>query len=268
MENNTCFKENVKAQSSKLYSLFIGGLKSTTNRKTVYNHFKGYGDIVNIKLKYDKDTKRNKGYAFIDFKNKETVDEILKQIQTIDGRAVECKRGGRNTDSRIQANKIDKYNSSLCKIFVHSLKPHQTAEDLQEYFCKYGEVTNAYLIYHPDTKESKGFGYIHFADKESVEKAFYDVVVEGAKEFKFERFKLNSDQELENSENKEIPNNKKKSDSTNENNSRNAGVENQKVTNNKPKKMDQGWLNVNELNQSNAYQPGQQECTTSVEQNF
>ena len=184
--------------ATKLYSLFIGGLKSTTNRKVLFNHFKFYGEIVNVKLKYDKVTKRNKGFAFIDFKCKEGVDLVLQNQQTIEGRTVECKRGGLDNESRIQANKIDKYNSSLCKIFIHGLKSYQTADDLRAYFSKYGEITNAYLIYHPETKESKGFGYVHFASKDSVENAFYDVVVEGADEFKFERFKFNQEQTLEN----------------------------------------------------------------------
>jgi RNA recognition motif. (a.k.a. RRM, RBD, or RNP domain) len=46
-----------------------------------------------------------------------------------------------------------------------------TSEDLFTYFSKIGAVRNAYLIYDPITKISKGFGYVEFHSIESAEKA-------------------------------------------------------------------------------------------------
>lgn len=46
-----------------------------------------------------------------------------------------------------------------------------TAGDILNYFSKIGEVRNAYLIFDPITKLSKGFGYVEFETVESAEKA-------------------------------------------------------------------------------------------------
>ena len=43
-------------------------------------------------------------------------------------------------------------------------------EDLREYFEKYGEVTNCNLKTDYETKKSRGFGFVTFANTDAVQK--------------------------------------------------------------------------------------------------
>lgn len=111
---------------------------------------------------------------------------MLETPQIIEHREVECKisYGGKH-------NQQDRHESAKCKIFVSNLHLLVTNDDLYDHFQQYGEIRHAYVIYHPDTGVSRGFGYIHYKDKSSVEIALN---VEGSnlnKNYNVERFSLN-----------------------------------------------------------------------------
>ena len=54
----------------------------------------------------------------------------------------------------------DLKTKSLKKLFIGGLPAEATRETLSEYFSLFGEVSNAYVIYDPITKESKCKQYL------------------------------------------------------------------------------------------------------------
>ncbi|CAG5116772.1 unnamed protein product [Candidula unifasciata] len=58
------------------------------------------------------------------------------------------------------------------KIFVGGLSWETTTKNLQEYFEKYGVVTNCTLKTDLETKKSRGFGFVVFAAAETLDKVF------------------------------------------------------------------------------------------------
>lgn len=146
-------------------TLFIGGLKPHLSKKEIGQYFTKYGDILDINIKINMQSGCNKGYAFVKFKNPEIIDRILLNSHFIDGRQVECKisYGGCH-------NHHDRKISAQCKIFVKKLDQSITSQELEEYFKSYGEVKNAYIILHPDTNISRGFGYVQFMTTKPIEK--------------------------------------------------------------------------------------------------
>ncbi|GFY52873.1 RNA-binding protein Musashi homolog Rbp6 [Trichonephila inaurata madagascariensis] len=46
----------------------------------------------------------------------------------------------------------------------------QTEEGLREYFSKYGDITEVMVMKDPTTRRSRGFGFVTFADPDSVDK--------------------------------------------------------------------------------------------------
>lgn len=85
------------------YKIFLGGLGNLTEER-VYNYFNQYGKIAGIYLMKDKLTGKSRGFGFINFTNKQTVDKILlTSSHIIEGRKVECKwsfpKGDKNEEN-------------------------------------------------------------------------------------------------------------------------------------------------------------------------
>jgi len=70
-----------------------------------------------------------------------------------------------STDSPIATNDepFDK-DGNVGKLFVGGLSWETSKEGMQEYFEKYGEVTECVIMTDPHTGRSRGFGFVTFAD--------------------------------------------------------------------------------------------------------
>ena len=56
------------------------------------------------------------------------------------------------------------------KMFVGGLSWQTTEDSMKEYFSQFGPVVEAMVMRDPATKHSRGFGFVTFAQPESVEK--------------------------------------------------------------------------------------------------
>ncbi|KAB1210487.1 Multiple RNA-binding domain-containing protein 1 [Morella rubra] len=57
------------------------------------------------------------------------------------------------------------------RLFVRNLPYTAIEEELEDHFCKFGEVSQVHIVIDKDTKRSKGIAYIHFAVAESAVRA-------------------------------------------------------------------------------------------------
>ena len=78
-------------------------------------------------------------------------------------------RGGRFQSTRKVS--YTRRNNDECSIYIGNLSFRTTEMNLGRLFEKYGDIKNVKIIEDRETLRSKGFGYVEFEDKESVEKA-------------------------------------------------------------------------------------------------
>ncbi len=55
-----------------------------------------------------------------------------------------------------------------CKIFIGGLHLQTTTETLKEYFSQWGDIVDAIVVKDPETKRSRGFGFVTFTTSEAV----------------------------------------------------------------------------------------------------
>uniref|UniRef100_A0A8R1EW51 RRM domain-containing protein n=1 Tax=Caenorhabditis japonica TaxID=281687 RepID=A0A8R1EW51_CAEJA len=75
-------------------------------------------------------------------------------------------------EARLNADSDDGSHGSQDpgKMFIGGLSWQTTAENLRDYFGKFGEVNECMVMRDPATKRARGFGFITFVDPSSVDK--------------------------------------------------------------------------------------------------
>ena len=64
-----------------------------------------------------------------------------------------------------------KTRKSANSLFIRSLAPTITTESLTEFFSQFFPIKHATVVVDPETKHSRGYGFVSFADKEDAERA-------------------------------------------------------------------------------------------------
>lgn len=85
-----------------------------------------------------------------------------------------------DTHECISNNSGDQQNDpgQMSKMFIGGLSWQTTAENLRDYFSKFGEISECMVMRDPVSKRARGFGFITFADPASVDKVLAQSVHE------------------------------------------------------------------------------------------
>ena len=87
--------------------IFIGGLKPMTDSQALKEHFSVFGTVLDAVVMTKKDewsqTMKSRGFGFVLFKDKESVDLALKDKNYIDDREVKVKRA--DSGHKVDKNK-------------------------------------------------------------------------------------------------------------------------------------------------------------------
>ena len=57
--------------------IFVGGIKEDTEEGQLREYFESFGKIDSVDIITDKETKKNRGFAFITFADYDTVDKLV-----------------------------------------------------------------------------------------------------------------------------------------------------------------------------------------------
>ena len=56
-------------------------------------------------------------------------------------------------------------------MFIGGLSYHTTDDGLKDYFAKYGEITDVVVMKDPNTRRSRGFGFVTFSEESMLDEA-------------------------------------------------------------------------------------------------
>jgi len=132
--------------------LFVGSLSWETKEPNLKEYFGKFGEVESANLKTDQNTGRSRGFAFIVFKECESVDKVIEAgNHVINGRKVDTKKA----------------KAKQGKIFVGGLKPELSDEDIKTHFEQFGTIVETGMPKDKATNTRKGFCFITY-EKEAV----------------------------------------------------------------------------------------------------
>lgn len=128
------------------------GLPWKTTEQNLREYFETFGEVLMAQVKKDSKSGQSKGFGFIRFASYESQMRVLAQRHMIDGRW--C-------DVKVPNSKEGMIQQVPCKVFVGRCTEDLTADDLRDYFSKYGEVTDVFI-----PKPFRAFSFVTFLDPE------------------------------------------------------------------------------------------------------
>ncbi|XP_044741178.1 TAR DNA-binding protein 43-like isoform X3 [Chrysoperla carnea] len=149
IENSTA---KTKRMETKLRctDLIVLGLPWKTTEQNLREYFESFGEVLMAQVKKDTKTGQSKGFGFIRFASYESQLRVLGQRHMIDGRW--C-------DVKVPNSKEGMIQQVPCKVFVGRCTEDMTADDLRDYFSKYGEVTDVFI-----PKPFRAFSFVTFLE--------------------------------------------------------------------------------------------------------
>lgn len=154
-------------EPDSLAKLFIGGLASTTDEDSLKGFYAQWGgEILDIVVMRDPETKRSRGFGFVTFATEDQVDTVMSnRPHVINGKQVDPKRAvPREFQGKAEAQVASK------RVYVGGVKPEHTEEVLREYFSQYGTVTEVDVVEDKKTGQKRGFAFILFDDHDPADK--------------------------------------------------------------------------------------------------
>ncbi|KRT85289.1 RNA binding protein [Oryctes borbonicus] len=151
LENSTAKTKRIETKL-RCTDLIVLGLPWKTTEQNLREYFETFGEVLMAQVKKDSKTGQSKGFGFIRFASYESQMRALAQRHVIDGRW--C-------DVKVPNSKEGLIQQVPCKVFIGRCTEDLAAEDLREYFGKFGEVTDVFI-----PKPFRAFSFVTFLDPE------------------------------------------------------------------------------------------------------
>lgn len=117
---------------------------------------------MNIVIKIDASSGKNRGYAFLYFVTYEAAEKATKEEQIINDRNIDCEFA--NDSINQKKNRIDRITNT--KLFVNYIKHCVETEEFFNYFNQFGQMKQYYIVFDPKTGKSKGYGFLRYLHQE------------------------------------------------------------------------------------------------------
>ncbi|XP_041675829.1 TAR DNA-binding protein 43 isoform X2 [Drosophila eugracilis] len=148
LENSTAKTKRIETRL-RCTDLIVLGLPWKTTEESLREYFETFGEVLMAQIKKDTKSGQSKGFGFVRFGSYDAQMRVLSNRHLIDSRWCEVKV----PNSKGLAHEVP------CKVFVGRCTEDINANDLREYFSKFGEVTDVFI-----PRPFRAFSFVTFLD--------------------------------------------------------------------------------------------------------
>jgi len=176
--------------AERQYKVFVGELSFKATDDDLRAPFEEYGTILSAFCAVHRDTKKHRGFGFVEFESEEIAQAAIEGMdgKEILGRPVKCNmaraRGEFDGAAQYQADRRRQHREAgdpreprepreplgdevvEHKVYVGRLCFKATEEQVREHFQPYGEIESVEVMVFADTKKPRGFAFVKFSTRD------------------------------------------------------------------------------------------------------
>jgi len=144
--------------------VYVGSISFELKEDTIRNAFLPFGPIKSINMSWDSQTQKHKGFAFVEYELPEAAQLALDQMNgvMIGGRNIKVGRPSNMPQAAPIIEQITQEAKNYNRIYVSSIHPDLTEEDIKSVFDAFGTVKACKLPAGSVPGKHKGYGFIDY----------------------------------------------------------------------------------------------------------
>jgi RNA-binding protein 39 len=169
-------REAIEAERDQR-TVFAINLPIKASERQLWDFFEKAGKVIDIRLISDRNSRKSKGFGYIEYVDKECIPRALALSGTpFMGQAVivQVTQAEKNRVQAASAS-VATAASGPTRLYVGSLHFNITEDDLKSVFAPFGDIDFINLHMDPETGRSKGFGFVQFKRAEDAKRALQQV---------------------------------------------------------------------------------------------
>ncbi|XP_045513200.1 poly(U)-binding-splicing factor half pint isoform X3 [Pieris brassicae] len=150
--------------------VYVGSISFELKEDTIRQAFLPFGPIKSINMSWDPVTQKHKGFAFVEYEIPEAAQLSLEQMNGVmlGGSSVHrnIKVVGRPSNmpqAQAVIDEIQEEAKQYNRIYVASVHPELSEDDIKNVFEAFGPITYCKLAYGASAHKHKGYGFIEYA---------------------------------------------------------------------------------------------------------
>ncbi|CAO2835236.1 unnamed protein product [Amaranthus hypochondriacus] len=160
-EHHELFKERRKR---KEFEVFVGGLDKDATKEDLKEVFSAVGEVTEVRLMMNPQTKKNKGFAFLRFA---TVEQAKRAVTELKNPVVKGKQCGvtpsQDSDTLFLGNICKTWTKEKVKtVFIDGLLASWDEDRVRVLLKKFGEIEKVELARNMPSARRKDFGFVTF----------------------------------------------------------------------------------------------------------
>lgn len=153
--------------------VYVGSISFELKEDTIRAAFLPFGPIKSINMSWDPITQKHKGFAFVEYEIPEGAQLALEQMNgaLMGGRNIKVGRPSNMPQAQQVIDEIQEEAKSYNRIYVASIHPDLSEEDIKSVFEAFGPILYCKLAQGTTAHSHKGYGFIEYANKQAMDEA-------------------------------------------------------------------------------------------------
>ncbi|XP_050421413.1 poly(U)-binding-splicing factor half pint isoform X2 [Adelges cooleyi] len=150
--------------------VYVGSISFELKEDSIKQAFSPFGCIKSINMSWDPITQKHKGFAFVEYEIPEAAQLALEQMNGVMLGGRNIKVVGRPSNMPQAQSVIDEIQEEAKqynRIYVASIHPDLTEEDIKSVFEAFGPIRTCKLAQGSTPNRHRGYGFIEYEGRQS-----------------------------------------------------------------------------------------------------